>query len=144
MEPENVLPTGASCGDTAFDLKVNNDISTAAITINVYCPDTIRLVGSKIKALLESEIEYVYLDLPLSSALTPYFAGEFESMGLFFSGVIPYLKDGDYLRLQFLNTSQINLDSAIVVSDFGGEMSDYVRLMKERSPGFQQKAVESH
>jgi hypothetical protein len=65
-------------------------------------------------------------------------------MGLFFSGVIPYLKDGDYLRLQFLNTSQINLDSAIVVSDFGREMSDYVRLMKERSPGFQQKAVESH
>ena len=144
LAPENVLPTGASCGDTAFDLKVNNDISTAAITINVYCPDTIRLLGSKIKALLESEIEYVYLDLPLSSALTPYFAGEFESMGLFFSGVIPYLKDGDYLRLQFLNTSQINLDSAIVVSDFGGEMSDYVRLMKERSPGFQQKAVESH
>jgi hypothetical protein len=63
-------------------------------------------------------------------------------MGLFFSGVIPYLKDGDYLRLQFLNTSQINLDSAIVVSEFGGEMSDYVRLMKERAPDFQQKAIE--
>jgi len=143
LAPENVHPTGASCGDTAFDLKVNNDISTAAITINVYCPDTIRLIGSKIKALLESQIEYLYLDLPLSSALTPYFAGEFESMGFFFSGVIPYLKDGDYLRLQFLNTSQINLDSAIVVSEFGGEMSDYVRLMKERAPDFQHKAIES-
>jgi GNAT superfamily N-acetyltransferase len=139
---DNAHPVGASCGDTAFDLKVKRDMKSAAITLQVYCPDTVELVGSKLKGLLESGIEYVSLDLPLSNISTPYFANELESMGFFFSGVIPYLNDGDSLRLQFLNTSQVNLDSAIVVSAFGEEMSEYVKSMKERAPNFQERAVQ--
>lgn len=135
-------PVSASCGDTAFDIKVKRDMKIASITLHVYCPDTVELVRFKLKGLLESGIEYVFLDLPLSNSSTPYFANEFESMGFFFSGVIPYLNDGDSLRLQFLNTSEVNLDSAAVVSEFGQKMSEYVKLMKERAPNFQERAVQ--
>jgi hypothetical protein len=135
-------PVGASCGDTAFDLKVKRDMKIASITLHVYCPDTVELVRFKLKGLLESGIEYVSLDLPLSNSSTPYFANEFESMGFFFSGVIPYLNDGDSLRLQFLNTSQVNLESAVVVSAFGEEISEYVKSMKERAPNFRERAVQ--
>ncbi|MFH0957452.1 MAG: GNAT family N-acetyltransferase [Pseudomonadota bacterium] len=136
LSSEFVLPDVASCGDTAFDLKVNNDIKAAAITLNVYCPDTVKLIESKLKTLVESGIDYVYLDLPMSNALTPYFTKEFESVGFFFSGIIPYFNQGDSLRLQFLNTSQVNINSAVVFSEFGREISDYVRLMKKFASDF--------
>lgn len=125
---------GESCGDTAFDLKVSLDIKTAAFSINVYCPDTIELVRAKLGEILKSGIEYLYLDLPISDSLTPYFSEKFEMMGFFFSGIIPYRKHGDSLRLQFLNSSEVNLGSAEVVSEFGGEISQYVKTMKTMTP----------
>ncbi|MCL5124492.1 MAG: hypothetical protein M1511_08355 [Deltaproteobacteria bacterium] len=55
-------------------------------------------------------------------------------MGFFFSGVLPYLNDGDSLRLQFLNSSEVDLDCAEVVSQFGSEIWDYVKMTKIKVP----------
>lgn len=122
------------CGNTAFDLKIKRDMKIAAFSVHLYCPDTVELVRAKLGELLASGIEYVYLDLPLFNSLTPYFAEEFESMGFFFSGVLPYLNDGDSLRLQFLNSSEVDLDCAEVVSQFGSEIWDYVKMTKIKVP----------
>lgn len=128
---ETAVPWGSVCGETAFDLRVNSELKMASILIKVYCPDTPRIVDARIKELVSQGIEYIYVDLPLSDPLTPYFAQEFDLIGFFFAGVIPDLMDGDALRLQFLNTPEVNFDSALIVSEFGRELADYVKSKKQ-------------
>ncbi len=123
---ETAVPWGIPCGETAFRLMVHGEIKVASITVEAYCPDTVKIIEFRLRELSKEGIEYVYLDLPLSDALTPYFAQELELIGFFFSGVIPHLIGGDALRLQFINTREVTFDSAIVDSVFGKELSKYV------------------
>ncbi len=128
---ESAVPWGTQCGETAFNVKVYNEVKMASISIEIYCPDTSEIVGLKLRELLELGIEYIYLDLPLSDPLTPYFAQEFESLGFFFCGVIPYFLQADALRLQFVNTRAINFREAIIASEFGKELANYVMSKKQ-------------
>ncbi|MCL5125349.1 MAG: GNAT family N-acetyltransferase [Deltaproteobacteria bacterium] len=123
---ELVVPWGISCGETSLSLVVSNDINSASIVVNSYCPDTAKVIEFRLKQLIKEGIEYISLDLPLGDPLTPYFSQELETMGFFFSGVIPHLVDGDALRLQFLNTREINFDSASIESKFAKELVNYV------------------
>ncbi len=123
---ETAVPWGVMCGETAFRLTVNSEIGIASIIVDSYCPDTVKIVGFRLGQLLKEGIEYVYIDMPLSDPLTSYFAQEFELIGFFFSGVIPFLAKGDALRMQFLNTKEVNFDEAVIDSEFGRELCDYV------------------
>jgi len=46
---------------------------------------------------------YIYIDLPLNNPATGYFANRFKELGFFYGAVIPQLRIGDTLRLQYLN-----------------------------------------
>ncbi|MGC8602766.1 MAG: GNAT family N-acetyltransferase [Desulfomonilaceae bacterium] len=120
------VPWGLSCGETALRITVNNDIMVASIAVDTYCPDTVKIIEFRLRQLIKEGIEYISLDLPLGDPLTPYFAQELELIGFFFAGVIPFLMDGDALRLQFLNAREVNFDSALIESQFGKELSNYV------------------
>lgn len=133
---ETAVPWGNVCGETAFDLRVNSELKMASILIRIYCPDTPRIVDARIKELVIQGIEYIFVDLPLSDPLTPYFAQEFDLIGFFFAGVIPDLMDGDALRLQLLNTQDVNFDSAHIVSEFGRELANYVESKYAVNKGF--------
>ena len=128
---ESAVPWGSQCGETAFNVRVYNEVKMASISIESYCPDTSEIVGLKLRELVELGIEYIYLDLPLSDPLTPYFAQDFESSGFFFSGVIPYFLQTDALRLQFVNTRAINFREAVIASEFGRELTSYVMSKKQ-------------
>lgn len=123
---ETAVPWGAMCGETAFRLTVNREIGIASIMLDSYCPDTVKIVEFRLLQLVKDGIEYIYLDMPLGDPLTPYFAQEFELLGFFFSGVIPFLAKGDALRLQFLNTKEVNFVGAVIDSEFGRELCNYV------------------
>ena len=123
---ETAVPWGVMCGETAFRLTVNSEIGIASIMVDSYCPDTVKIIDFRLRQLIREGIEYIYLDMPLSDPLTPYFAQEFELIGFFFSGVIPFLAKGDALRLQFLNTKEVNFDGAVIDSEFGRELCNYV------------------
>jgi len=134
---ESAVPWGTQCGETAFNVRVYNEVRMASISIEIYCPDTSEIVGVKLRELLEQGIEYIYLDLPLSDPLTPHFAQEFESSGFFFCGVVPYLLQSDALRLQFINTREVNFGEAVIVSEFGKELARYVMSKKQSIPFMQ-------
>ena len=49
-----------------------------------------------------------------------------EDLGFFFSGVIPEMKRGDVLRMQYLNNVDFDENEIVTASDFGKELADYV------------------
>jgi len=87
--------------------------------------DLCDMVGAKVVGLF----------LPLAQGGTAYLCEAAEGDGFFFSGVHPHFAaDGDFLRLQYLNTA---LDPALIhlSSSFAKELLDYVLREKERVGG---------
>jgi len=72
------------------------------------------------------KIDCIYLDLPLSDPATALSCAAAETMGFFFAGIIPELENGDVLRLQYLNNVKIDPSKAVIFSDFGKYLVDYI------------------
>lgn len=49
-------------------------------------------------------------------------------LGFFFSGVIPEMFDGDFLRLRYLNNVRIDPAKVVLATEFGKELFDYIQV----------------
>jgi hypothetical protein len=49
-----------------------------------------------------------------------------DELGVFFGGIVPEMRDGDVLRLQWLNGVEADPSDIAVASDFGRELLAYV------------------
>lgn len=113
-----------------IDVKVHTDQNSAFMRITQYGKDIEDLARFRLKELCLRRIDCIYLDLPLTHPATQKFCASLEMLGFFFGGVIPEMFNGDVLRLQYLNNVDIDLNSIVVVSDFGKELFDYITLVR--------------
>jgi hypothetical protein len=82
--------------------------------------------------------QVVGLCLPLAQGGTPYLCEAAEAEGFFFSGVLPHFApDGDFLRLQYLNT-ELNPERIHLYSPFAKEFLTYILQERERVAGNQE------
>lgn len=68
----------------------------------------------------------IYVDLPLSQGGTGTLGTNLRDIGFFFGGVIPELREGDILRLQYLNNVEISTEDIAVASDFGKTLLEVI------------------
>jgi serine/threonine-protein kinase RsbW len=112
-------------------VNVQTVTSFAFMLIKQYGTDLEELVKFRLHELCLRRIDCIYIDLPLSHPATQKFCAHLEMLGFFFAGVIPEMRDGDVLRLQYLNTMDVDLDNIHIASDFGKELLDYVLKARE-------------
>lgn len=86
--------------------------------------DLRELVRSRLRELCLHRVDVIYVDLPLSNPATRIDGDRLEELGFFFGGIIPEARDGDVLRLQYLNNVEVERDGVSTTSDFGGELLD--------------------
>ena len=82
-----------------------------------------RLVG-----VLEEETilgrDLVHIDFALADPATAALPmAVHDELGVFFGGIVPELRDGDVLRLQWLNGVEADPSDVAVASDFGAGLS---------------------
>jgi serine/threonine-protein kinase RsbW len=96
---------------------------------------TVRRLGADVVPALEAVlaeqgaagVAVVHVELSLSDPATAALPVDVhDELGVFFGGVVPELRDGDVLRLQWLNGVEATRDDIAVASEFGGELLDYV------------------
>jgi serine/threonine-protein kinase RsbW len=73
-----------------------------------------------------SHIDCIYADLPLQDRGCPRIASALRKMGFFFGGVIPLLRGGDVLRLQYLNNVRVEPEDIKTASPFGRKLLDWI------------------
>ncbi len=113
--------------ETAVNLKTDPASMTAHIFIVRYGQNALLLVKANLKALCLQRLETVYLHLPLSDRYTSVFTEQFETLGFFFSGIMPGDQGNDELILQYLNNYMIDYELLRCASDVGIQLLDYVR-----------------
>lgn len=106
----------------AGTIQVNRVGSDTPPEISQARRDLCDLAGAKVVGLL----------LPLAQGGTPYLCEAAEADGFFFSGLLPHFApDGDFLRLQYLNT-EMDPASIHLYSPFAKELLTYILKERER------------
>ena len=68
----------------------------------------------------------IYVDLPLSHPASCDAGDSLEELGFFFGCIIPEAREGDVLRLQYLNNVEIIPNDVHTASDFGRELLETI------------------
>ena len=104
---------------TQFNLVHKSETGLVFLQIHSYGSDALLIVHNHLRDLRQrSDVDCIYLDLPLREPLTALLCQGMESFGFFFCGVMIEHDRGDVLRLQYLNNIVINAADIKVASDF--------------------------
>jgi anti-sigma regulatory factor (Ser/Thr protein kinase) len=118
-------------GETALELSFKPDLNSAVITIEKYGEDIVPILRLRIKELCMKKIDTIYLELPLSEPATMYLVSQFRELGFFFGGLIPEFRDGDILKMQYLNNIYIDTSKIMIASENGRSILDFIVADRE-------------
>ncbi|MFC1833850.1 GNAT family N-acetyltransferase [Thermodesulfobacteriota bacterium] len=123
---------GTASGESEITAKVVDELGIVTIRIGTYGESIALEVRSMVKVLCLKRLDVIRLYLNLCDPLTARMTDEFEQLGFFFAGILPYsFSDGDALVLQYLNNIALNYDGIKIDSDMGNELLEYI---KRRDP----------
>ncbi|OPY69673.1 MAG: Serine-protein kinase RsbW [Syntrophorhabdaceae bacterium PtaU1.Bin034] len=99
----------------------------AVIEVHRYGRNVVSEVKQVLKELRFKKIEQISFYLNLEDPLTAVYCGEFEKLGFFVAGILPFYHEGDALILQYLNNVSIDYSRIHAVSDQADQILSYVR-----------------
>ncbi len=120
-----MLPT------SRMSVEVRRDHNLAFLRVEEPGADLQELVRVRLRELCLHRVDCIYVDLPLSHPAVQSAGANLNELGFFFGGIIPELRDGDVLRLQYLNEVDIRPEDVRTGSDFGQELVNLI--FQERS-----------
>ncbi len=105
---------------------VRHGHNQAFILVEQYGRDTLVEINFLIKEMCMNRIDCIYLDLPIFGELSSHVINKLRESGFFFGGILPEFRNGDVLRLQYLNNVEILKNDIKTASDFGSKLLNYV------------------
>ncbi|MEA5115810.1 MAG: ATP-binding protein [Geobacteraceae bacterium] len=125
----------AACPDTRLEIQLRHDaFNDASIELHQIGADALSMIINHTRELCEKKVDAVYLNLPMASREAAILAGRLAEKGYLFAGVIPELKDGDVLKLQYLNNVFFDPSKVTVVSDTAKELLAFIYRQYEGRP----------
>ena len=107
-------------------LSIRHDHNQALIQIDRVGRMTVKEIEFQLKHLTIERFDCIYVDIPLKQRGAGYVASAVRRLGFFFGCVIPEYRDGDVLRLQYLNNVEISRDDIKTASGFGEKLLDAI------------------
>jgi len=124
--PEN--PETAFSNETAvIGTELMTTENCAEIHVFRYGANILRETKKIVRDLCLKHVAAIQLFLPLQDPMTYLLTEEFESMGFFFSGILPMSRVGDSLILQYLNNVVIDYDKIVLHTALAKEIREYIR-----------------
>ena len=104
-------------GPSAVHLDVRERRGLARIEVEAAGPDIGAEVAQHLRELCLHRMDVIHLDLPLGNRTAMAAVEAFAELGFFFGAVIPELRAGDILRLQYLNNIDLDPDRLVLYTD---------------------------
>ncbi|MEQ9618668.1 MAG: GNAT family N-acetyltransferase [Deltaproteobacteria bacterium] len=107
-------------------VSIRHDHNQALIQIEKIGGKTLDEIRFQLKHLTLERFDCIYIDLPLSQKGAGHVASRARKLGFFYGCVIPEYRDGDVLRLQYLNNVEISRDDIKTASEPGRRLLDTI------------------
>jgi len=121
--------------DTQLEITIRHDsFNDAAIEVHQLGEDALDVILHHTRDLCEKKVEAIYLNLPMELREAAILAGRLAEKGFLFAGVIPELKAGDVLKLQYLNNVLFDPSKVTVVSDTARELLAFISRQYANRP----------
>ena len=105
-----------------MSIDLRRDHNLAFLRVEEPGADLQEVVRGQLRELCLHRVDCIYIDLPLSLPSAQNAGARLNELGFFFGGIIPELRDGDVLRLQYLNEVDIRPEDVRTSSDFGQDL----------------------
>ena len=105
-----------------MSIDLRRDHNLAFLRVEEPGADLQEVVRGQLRELCLHRVDCIYIDLPLSLPSAQKAGARLNELGFFFGGIIPELRDGDVLRLQYLNEVDIRPEDIRTGSDFGQDL----------------------
>src|SRR5919202_4172283 len=109
-----------------MSIDLRRDHNLAFLRVEEPGADLQELVRVQLRELCLHRVDCIYIDLPLSSPSAQNAGARLNELGFFFGGIIPELRDGDVLRLQYLNEVDIRPEDVCTSSNFGQDLANRI------------------
>jgi serine/threonine-protein kinase RsbW len=120
---------------TELEIRMRSDsFNDAFIVLHRIGDDAYDQILRHTRGFCEEKSEAIYLEIPMESREGAIIAERLAEKGFIFAGVIPELRGGDILRLQYLNNVLFDRAKVIVVSDTAKEMLAFIADQYENRP----------
>lgn len=121
------LPIGESENNLGkSEVVMRKDYDQVFVIIEEYGRDTLVEINFVLRQMCTLRMDCIYVDLPVFDPHSAYVISKLRETGFFIGGIIPELRNGDILRMQYLNNVQISKKDIKVASDFGRYVLDKV------------------
>jgi serine/threonine-protein kinase RsbW len=121
--------------DTQLEIQVRHDaFNDAIIDLQRIGSDADAIILQHTRELCEKKVEAIYLNLELSDPAAACLAGRLARRGYLFAGVIPELRNGDLLKLQYLNNVVFDPTRVTAVSAVAQELLAFATDQYQQRP----------
>jgi serine/threonine-protein kinase RsbW len=119
-------------GTTTWTIDEHDGHNGATITVEHLGADVLDALRGFVADEADRGRDVLYLELALDDPCTAALPAEVhDELGFFFGGIVPELRDGDVLRLQWLNGVEADPSDVAVASDFGRDLLAYIFERKQ-------------
>jgi len=108
---------GGVPAQSSLHVDVNRRRGLARIEIESAGSDLGEEVSQRFRELCLRRLDVIHIDLPLGDSTAMAAVDDLRGLGFFFGTVIPELRNGDVLRLQYLNNVALDTDRLVLYSD---------------------------
>jgi serine/threonine-protein kinase RsbW len=124
LGPEEPTPL---TGRTRWSVTEHDDHNESTVVLERLGADVVAVLAGVLAEEADRGRDLVHVELSLADPATAALpVAVHDDLDVFFGGVVPELRDGDVLRLQWLNGVEADPSDVAVASDFGRELLDYV------------------
>jgi serine/threonine-protein kinase RsbW len=115
-------------GLTEMSTTIKPDLNIAVVSVIGAGADAFGLITRQVRELCLKKVETIYVELPVDEPAAAILAAELSQSGFMLSGIVPELRNGDVLKMQYLNNVFVDPGKIVVVSDHTRELLDTIML----------------
>jgi serine/threonine-protein kinase RsbW len=116
----------AATSESSLVVELNERRGLARIEVEAAGDDLTQQVEARLRELCLRRFDVIQLDLLLADVSAANAVEELSGLGFFFACIIPELRNGDVLRLQYLNNVELDPASLVLYSDSARALLDAI------------------
>jgi anti-sigma regulatory factor (Ser/Thr protein kinase) len=128
LVPDQVTPL-APLPLSEISTTVKPDLNIAVIGVVNIGQDAFNLIYRQLRELCIKKIETIYVEIPMDKPEAAVLCRDLNKAGFMLSGIVPELRNGDVLKMQYLNNVYVDPSKIVIVSELTRELLN--EIMKD-------------